>query len=166
MKVTIELRGQKSALNTEPVYLRFNHYDSKLFKGQLRFRYKTSYKIEKGADILKSLPNPIRHNLENCIKEVESDFNNRIDFVPTESWFIKTCSDFLNSKNEYLGGSISPGIDLRYQALHNYTDKLPLLKPKIIKKTWKRKFTNNISTLIRIRHLGTCKNTASASHSW
>lgn len=40
-----------------------------------------------------------------------------------------TC-DFLNSKNEYLGGSISPGIDLRYQALHNYTDKLPLLKPK------------------------------------
>ena len=98
MKVTIELRGQKSALNTEPVYLRFNHYDSKLFKGQLRFRYKTSYKIEKGADILKSLPNPIRHNLENCIKEVESDFNNRIDFVPTESWFIKTCSDFLNSK--------------------------------------------------------------------
>lgn len=43
--------------------------------------------------------------------------------------------DFLNSKNEYLGGSISPGIDLRYQALHNYTDKLPLLKPKITKKT-------------------------------
>tara|TARA_R110000787_G_scaffold13189_2_gene41692 strand:- start:7989 stop:8723 length:735 start_codon:yes stop_codon:yes gene_type:complete len=43
--------------------------------------------------------------------------------------------DFLNSNNEYLGGSISPGIDLRYQALHNYTDKLPLLKPKIPKKT-------------------------------
>tara|TARA_R110000803_G_C11987831_1_gene321546 strand:- start:3308 stop:4534 length:1227 start_codon:yes stop_codon:yes gene_type:complete len=98
MKVTIELRGQKSALNTEPVYLRFNHYDSKLFKGQLRFRYKTSYKIEKGADILKSLSTPIRHNLENCIKEVESDFNNRIDFIPTESWFTKTCSEFLNSE--------------------------------------------------------------------
>ena len=42
--------------------------------------------------------------------------------------------DFLNSENEYLGGSISPGIDLRYQSLHNYTDKLPLLKPKIPKK--------------------------------
>lgn len=98
MKVTIELRGQKSALNTEPVYLRFNHYDSKLFKGQLRFRYKTSYKIKKGADILKSLSTSIRHNLENCIKEVESDFNNRIDFIPTESWFTKTCSEFLNSE--------------------------------------------------------------------
>ena len=43
--------------------------------------------------------------------------------------------DFLNSKNEYLGGSISPGIDLRYKALHDYTNKLPLLKPKIVKKT-------------------------------
>lgn len=41
--------------------------------------------------------------------------------------------DFLNSENEYLGGSISPGINLRYQSLHNYTDKLPLLSPKIIK---------------------------------
>ena len=38
--------------------------------------------------------------------------------------------DLLNSKNEYLGGSISPGIDLRYKALHDYTNKLPLLKPK------------------------------------
>lgn len=39
--------------------------------------------------------------------------------------------DFLNSENEYLGGSISPGIYLRYQSLHNYTDKLPLLNPEI-----------------------------------
>ena len=43
--------------------------------------------------------------------------------------------DFLNSKNEYLGGSISPGLNLRYQSLHNYTNKLPLLKPKVSKKT-------------------------------
>ncbi len=37
--------------------------------------------------------------------------------------------DFLNSKNEYLGGSISPGLTIRYEALHNLTAKLPLLKP-------------------------------------
>ncbi len=43
--------------------------------------------------------------------------------------------DFLNSKNEYLGGSISPGIGLRYLSLHNYTNKLPLLKPKVTKKS-------------------------------
>jgi type III pantothenate kinase len=36
--------------------------------------------------------------------------------------------DFLNSKNEYKGGSISPGISIRYKSLHTFTDKLPLLE--------------------------------------
>ena len=51
---------------------------------------------------------------------------------------IGTCIkfDFLNSQNEYLGGSISPGIRLRYKSLNDYTHKLPLLNatevPKLI----------------------------------
>lgn len=36
--------------------------------------------------------------------------------------------DFINSNKEYLGGSISPGINMRYNALHKYTSKLPLLE--------------------------------------
>jgi type III pantothenate kinase len=35
--------------------------------------------------------------------------------------------DFIDSNDNYLGGAISPGIRLRYEALHNYTAKLPLL---------------------------------------
>lgn len=35
--------------------------------------------------------------------------------------------DFVNDKNQYLGGAISPGLRLRYESLHNYTAKLPLL---------------------------------------
>jgi type III pantothenate kinase len=35
--------------------------------------------------------------------------------------------DFINHKNQYLGGAISPGLRLRYESLHNYTAKLPLL---------------------------------------
>ena len=35
--------------------------------------------------------------------------------------------DFLNSENEYLGGAISPGIQMRYKALHHFTSKLPLV---------------------------------------
>ncbi|WP_275316893.1 type III pantothenate kinase [Tenacibaculum bernardetii] len=35
--------------------------------------------------------------------------------------------DFINNKNEYLGGAISLGISMRYKALHDYTAKLPLL---------------------------------------
>ncbi|AWA29588.1 type III pantothenate kinase [Flavobacterium magnum] len=36
--------------------------------------------------------------------------------------------DFINSDDQYLGGAISPGIRLRYAALHQYTAKLPLLE--------------------------------------
>ena len=35
--------------------------------------------------------------------------------------------DFINDQNEYLGGAISPGIKMRYKALHNLTANLPLL---------------------------------------
>ncbi len=35
--------------------------------------------------------------------------------------------NFTNSKNEYLGGGISPGIQMRFKALSNYTSKLPLV---------------------------------------
>jgi len=35
--------------------------------------------------------------------------------------------DFINAKNEYLGGAISPGIAMRYKSLHQYTGNLPLL---------------------------------------
>ncbi|MFD0798809.1 type III pantothenate kinase [Maribacter chungangensis] len=36
--------------------------------------------------------------------------------------------DFVNDFNEYLGGAISPGINMRYRAMHEQTEKLPLLK--------------------------------------
>ena len=39
--------------------------------------------------------------------------------------------DFTDSENSYLGGAISPGLQLRYNAMHNFTAKLPLLYPEI-----------------------------------
>jgi len=35
--------------------------------------------------------------------------------------------DFVTARGEYIGGKISPGIKMRYQALHTFTDKLPLV---------------------------------------
>jgi type III pantothenate kinase len=37
--------------------------------------------------------------------------------------------DFLTDKNVYTGGSISPGLEMRYKALHAFTDGLPLISP-------------------------------------
>ncbi len=38
--------------------------------------------------------------------------------------------DFVNAKTIYFGGAISPGIEMRYKALHHFTAKLPLLDKK------------------------------------
>ena len=38
--------------------------------------------------------------------------------------------DFIDENNNFLGGAISPGLRLRYEALHHYTAKLPLLALK------------------------------------
>lgn len=35
--------------------------------------------------------------------------------------------NFINNRSEFLGGGISPGIDMRFRALHAFTDKLPLV---------------------------------------
>lgn len=40
--------------------------------------------------------------------------------------------DFVNSENEYLGGSISPGIQLRYKSLNDYTSNLPVINEKSV----------------------------------
>ncbi len=36
--------------------------------------------------------------------------------------------NFINQHHEFLGGSISPGMGLRFQAMHQFTAKLPLVK--------------------------------------
>ena len=39
--------------------------------------------------------------------------------------------DFVSNKNEYYGGAISPGLSMRFKALHEFTAKLPLLEPQM-----------------------------------
>lgn len=36
--------------------------------------------------------------------------------------------DFLNANGEFLGGNISPGLQMRYKALNMFTERLPLLE--------------------------------------
>lgn len=38
--------------------------------------------------------------------------------------------NFVNAKNEYLGGAISPGIPMRLKAMNDYTHRLPLVEPE------------------------------------
>lgn len=37
--------------------------------------------------------------------------------------------NFVNKFHEFLGGSISPGLEMRFKAMHEYTARLPFIKP-------------------------------------
>lgn len=39
--------------------------------------------------------------------------------------------DFVHAADGYLGGSISPGLRMRFSALNHFTDALPLVKPRV-----------------------------------
>jgi type III pantothenate kinase len=38
--------------------------------------------------------------------------------------------NFVNIRHEFLGGGISPGMEMRFRSLHAFTAKLPLVKPE------------------------------------
>ena len=38
--------------------------------------------------------------------------------------------DFISEKTAYYGGAIAPGLQMKYNAMHQFTENLPLLKPK------------------------------------
>jgi type III pantothenate kinase len=40
--------------------------------------------------------------------------------------------DFKNKEDQYLGGAISPGVNMRYKALNYYTSSLPFLEKEVI----------------------------------
>jgi type III pantothenate kinase len=42
--------------------------------------------------------------------------------------------DLVNDKGQYLGGSISPGLEMRFRALHHFTGRLPLVEKKDFQK--------------------------------
>ncbi len=59
------------------------------------------------------------------------------------------CYDYLSSKGIYHGGAISPGIEMRFKALHTFTGNLPLLEktpnlPEIIGKNTEKSMLSGV----------------------
>jgi len=60
------------------------------------------------------------------------------DVFPNENVLVLqlgTCltADFITKEGVYLGGSISPGMNMRFQALHHFSAKLPLIEHQNIR---------------------------------
>jgi len=77
--------------------------------------------------------------IENCYKTPNTLGNDRIaaavgafDLYPGDNILVIDAGtaitfDLVSEKGRFLGGNISPGIDMRLKALHHFTDKLPLV---------------------------------------
>jgi type III pantothenate kinase len=93
-------------------------------------------KFEYFTELNEHTPLPI----ENCYKTPETLGKDRIaaavggfDLYPDTNLLIIDAGtaityDIVNDKHQYLGGNISPGIEMRFKALHQFTGKLPLVK--------------------------------------
>jgi len=136
-----ELSGQPSASSLKKILSRYSIEDSiisSVVKGTLGWvsflkkntrcitlSYKTILPIKNHYKTKETLGNDRIANAAGAAKIFPSRNNLVID--------IGTCIkyDFINDKNEYIGGAISPGMQMRYMSLHDYTSKLPLVKPSV-----------------------------------
>lgn len=92
-------------------------------------------KFEQFIELDANTPLPI----ENCYTTKETLGKDRIaavvgafDLYPETNVLVIDAGtaltyDLLNENHQYLGGNISPGIDMRFQALNQFTGKLPLV---------------------------------------
>jgi type III pantothenate kinase len=86
--------------------------------------------------------------IDNCYKTPETLGKDRIaaavggfDLYPDTNLLIIDAGtaityDIVNEKHQYLGGNISPGIEMRFKALHQFTGKLPLLSQQKFEKLY------------------------------
>jgi type III pantothenate kinase len=44
--------------------------------------------------------------------------------------------NFINKYNMFIGGGISPGLEMRFKSLHTFTAKLPLTQPDLVAEWW------------------------------
>lgn len=88
------------------------------------------------------LNNQLKFPFENCYHTPNTLGEDRLALAAAASFYYPnknvliidagTCItyDLINDSNQYLGGGISPGIEMRYKSLNYYTSKLPLLDSK------------------------------------
>lgn len=88
------------------------------YKGQLKLPFKNLYKTPQtlGRDRIANAAAAINLFPKKNILVVDAGTCLKFDLV--------------DSMGRYHGGAIAPGLSMRYLALHEYTGKLPLLKPK------------------------------------
>ena len=93
---------------------------------------KLSYKTKLPIENLYHSPKTLGNDRIAAAVGANAMFRNQNVLVVDAGTCIKY--DFVNAKNQYLGGGISPGIEMRFKALHQFTDKLPFIRYELFDK--------------------------------
>ena len=139
-RLIYKLNSEQSTFedNLETIRKNFSHIKKAIVSSVGRLKVSQIEQAKKYFDVL-ILSSDVKFPFKNLYKTPKTLGVDRIALVsasvkqfPDKNTLIVdmgTCItyDFINSKNEYFGGAISPGIRLRYKSLHNLTANLPLL---------------------------------------
>lgn len=98
-----------------------NYFKSEFNKDLIEFSFQSDLPVKIGYKTPETLGKDRLANA--CFASVQNKYGNSL-IIDTG-----TCIkfDFVNDKNVYEGGSIGPGLEMRFKALNNYTGKLPLI---------------------------------------
>jgi type III pantothenate kinase len=95
-------------------------------------------KFDTFLELSENTPLPI----ENCYKTKNTLGKDRIaavvgafDLYPNQNILVIDAGtaitfDMINEKGQYLGGNISPGVEMRFKALNHFTNRLPLIESR------------------------------------
>ncbi len=124
LKQIIEPKGGGDAIISSVLSLEKTNAIIKLFKSPILLTSETNLPIQLKYETKNTL------GIDRICNAVfaHSQLKNGIGVIIDVGTCIKF--DVISVKGEYLGGSISPGIQLRYNSLNDYTGNLPLLNIK------------------------------------
>lgn len=117
-KIKKVISSSVSKLNKEQLKTVFKDVVWLVLDYKTKIPFKNLYKTPKtlGVDRIALIANAVNEHVNNNVLVIDAG----------------TCItyDFINSNSEYFGGSIAPGLNLRYKSLSDYTENLPLLNPE------------------------------------
>ena len=113
--ITRAIVSSVGSLNKSALSFIDSHYDALVLNSRTKLPFKNLYSTPKtlGIDRIALVSSSVEQFPDNNVLIIDAG----------------TCItyDFINTKNEYLGGAISPGVRTRYKSLNNLTANLPLL---------------------------------------
>ena len=137
--ISVSSVSEVSNQNIDGLKQKYTSLNRAIVSSVKNFTSKTELYLKQNFDTFLMLDHNTPVPIENCYQTKKTLGNDRLAAVigafsldpDTNKLIIDAGTaltfDFINEKNQYLGGKISPGLEMRFKALHQFTARLPQL---------------------------------------